>query len=363
MATTEESVKAAFTEKTMEEMAKEPLIPPRDDFPDRTPANPTLYSRNPSLTALATFTRIRTFKDGKTLPQAIAHRGYRARYPENTMLSMRKAVEAGTHALETDTHLTRDGVVVLSHDPTLKRCFGLPDKIIDCDWNYISTLRSIGENPQPMPRLLDLLEFLSGDGLEELWVLLDIKMDNDADTVMRLIGETIKKAPANAKSPWNKRVVLGIWATKYLPLCAKYLPDFPISYIGFSTLYARQFLSVPNVSFNMLYAVLMGPLGNNFLNAVRKHDRAVFAWTVNDRKQMRWCIRKGLDGVVTDDPKSFLEVCEEFEKEEVGLEKWGWKELYMVMNINVLVLVFFWVFMWRFRVTWGVDKQFKRKGM
>ncbi len=89
---------------------------------------------------------------------------------------MRKAAEAGTHALETDIHLSKDGVVVLTHDPTLKRCYGKPEKIIDCEWEYLSTLRTIGENPQPMPRLLDLLEYLANPGLEELWVLLDIKV-------------------------------------------------------------------------------------------------------------------------------------------------------------------------------------------
>lgn len=276
---------------------------------------------------------------------------------------MRKAVEAGTHALETDIHLSRDDVVVLSHDPTLKRCFGLPDKIIDCEWNYLSTLRTVGENPQPMLRLLDLLEFLSGNALEDSWVLLDIKLDNNADDVMRLIANTIASVPPSAKRPWNKRIVLGIWATKYLSLCAKYLPDFPISYIGFSTLYARQFLSVPNVSFNMLFAVLMGPLGSGFVKAARKHDRPVFAWTVNEKKKMRWCVRKGLDGVVTDDPKAFLEVCEEFEKGEVGPERWGWREYATVIRINLLVLVFACVFMWKFGVKWGVEKRFQRKGV
>ena len=49
------------------------------------------------------------------MPQAISHRGYKAKFPENTMASMKGAVEAGTHALETDIHLTKDKVVVLSH--------------------------------------------------------------------------------------------------------------------------------------------------------------------------------------------------------------------------------------------------------
>jgi len=49
------------------------------------------------------------------MPQAIAHRGYKAQYPENTMGAFRGAVDIGVHALETDVHLSKDGVVVLSH--------------------------------------------------------------------------------------------------------------------------------------------------------------------------------------------------------------------------------------------------------
>jgi hypothetical protein len=113
----------------------------------------------------------------------------------------------------------------------------------------------------------------------------------------------------------------------------------------------------------MLFAVLMGPLGSSFLKAARRHDRTVFAWTVNEKKKMRWCVRKGLDGVVTDDPKAFLEVCEEFEKGEVGPERWGWREYALVIRINLLVLVFAWMFMWKFGVKWGIEKRFQRKGI
>jgi phosphatidylglycerol phospholipase C len=48
-------------------------------------------------------------------PQAIAHRGYKAAHPENSMGAFVGAVEVGAHAIETDIHLSKDGVVVLSH--------------------------------------------------------------------------------------------------------------------------------------------------------------------------------------------------------------------------------------------------------
>lgn len=107
------------------------------------------------------------------------------------------AIEAGAHAIETDVHLTKDKVIVLAHvrhsllfidpmvvptangyvqDTTLKRCFGRPEKIKDCDWSYLRTLRTLREPSQPMPRLQDLLEYLALPGSENIWVLLDIKV-------------------------------------------------------------------------------------------------------------------------------------------------------------------------------------------
>lgn len=49
------------------------------------------------------------------MTQVVAHRGYKARFPENTMLAFKEAIRAGADAIETDVRLSHDGVVVLSH--------------------------------------------------------------------------------------------------------------------------------------------------------------------------------------------------------------------------------------------------------
>lgn len=49
------------------------------------------------------------------------HRGMLARYPENTMLSFRKAIEAGVDQLEIDINMTRDCELVIIHDCTVDR--------------------------------------------------------------------------------------------------------------------------------------------------------------------------------------------------------------------------------------------------
>jgi len=51
--------------------------------------------------------------------EIIAHRGYSARAPENTLAAIEAAVTAGADAVEFDLHVTADGTPVLFHDETL----------------------------------------------------------------------------------------------------------------------------------------------------------------------------------------------------------------------------------------------------
>ena len=58
---------------------------------------------------------------GKRAVEVIAHRGFSAQAPENTLTAFRAAVEAGADRVEFDVLLTRDGQPVVIHDATLDR--------------------------------------------------------------------------------------------------------------------------------------------------------------------------------------------------------------------------------------------------
>ena len=51
----------------------------------------------------------------------IAHRGYSARYPENTLLAFEKAAAAGADMIELDVHLSQDGRLMVIHDEKIDR--------------------------------------------------------------------------------------------------------------------------------------------------------------------------------------------------------------------------------------------------
>ncbi len=77
-------------------------------------------------------------------PAVVAHRGYAAHYPENTVLALAAAVAGGVRCLEFDVQLTRDSVPVMLHDPDLKRVAGLGDSVIDMSWEELRRVR-VGE--------------------------------------------------------------------------------------------------------------------------------------------------------------------------------------------------------------------------
>jgi glycerophosphoryl diester phosphodiesterase len=64
-------------------------------------------------------------------PLVYAHRGASFELPENTIESFALALSLGVDALETDAHMTRDGRIVLSHDPSGLRMAGIPRAIAD----------------------------------------------------------------------------------------------------------------------------------------------------------------------------------------------------------------------------------------
>ena len=49
------------------------------------------------------------------------HRGFSGKYPENTMLAFKKAVEAGADGIELDVHFSKDGELVIIHDEKIDR--------------------------------------------------------------------------------------------------------------------------------------------------------------------------------------------------------------------------------------------------
>lgn len=91
------------------------------------------------------------------------HRGAKGEAPENTLASFEQCLQHGVRRCELDLHLSRDGELMVIHDPTLKRTTGRRGKVAQHDAEelvkYDARQGGPGwKTPCPIPRLSELFE-------------------------------------------------------------------------------------------------------------------------------------------------------------------------------------------------------------
>jgi glycerophosphoryl diester phosphodiesterase len=106
------------------------------------------------------------------VPIAIAHRGDPIAARENTLPAFAAAVQQGADMVEIDLRRTRDGEIVVLHDPTLARLWGLEQKVTDLD---LPALADLGRGSERIPSYCEVLaqvevplmvDFTGGDVVE-----------------------------------------------------------------------------------------------------------------------------------------------------------------------------------------------------
>ncbi len=319
---------------------------------------------------IALFPRIDNFKgenpmmkDGD-LPILIAHGGGNKEFPDNTLEAFYNAYSVDTRVMmETDVSITKDGVVILSHDTTIDRKTNATGKIID--WNYtdlISQQIDFGyTNPTNGSDELDgeRVKFVGADGrektpldvtypegvsprhesvflattLEELIVSfpsnrINVEIKQDGETGIKCLNavlELLKKHNA------FDRVVLASFHTEIYDTFLKYrkegtVPDNFMFSPGTKgvTKYVILRLTGTDVFFRDKICVFQLPTeetaaGITFdlstkalVRNAHRHNIAVHYWTINDKDEMRELIQIGADGIMTDYPHRLQEVYNEY---------------------------------------------------
>lgn len=74
--------------------------------------------------------------------KVFAHRGFKGRYPENTLLAFEKAVEMGCDGIEFDVQMTKDGKLIILHDETVDRTTDGKGLVKDLTYQEISQLNA-----------------------------------------------------------------------------------------------------------------------------------------------------------------------------------------------------------------------------
>jgi len=96
---------------------------------------------------------------GKDNIYVAGHRGWRGKYPENTMKGFKAAFDIGIDQIETDVHITKDGELVLIHDKTVDRTTNGTGKV--CDMTLAELRQLDAGDGEQIPTFKELLELAS----------------------------------------------------------------------------------------------------------------------------------------------------------------------------------------------------------
>ena len=119
------------------------------------------------------------------LPLAFAHRGGAGDWPENTMPAFEGAVALGYRHLETDVHVTSDGVLLAFHDESLDRVTDRTGLIRELPWAEVREARVDGR--EPIPLFTDLLG---------AWPDMNLNIDPKHGSSVEPLADAIRRAGA-----------------------------------------------------------------------------------------------------------------------------------------------------------------------
>jgi len=294
-----------------------------------------------------------------------AHRGGRALRPENTLAAFAHAVDLGVDTLEMDLAVTRDRVVVVSHDyrlnPILTRGpdgeFLDEDKRIlirDLDFQQLQRY-TVGEIrpgsdtwyrfreqvPVPgekIPSLAQVFELVESMGVEDVRFNLEIKTyppfpeyTIDYRDFAELVLALIRQHELDA------RVTIQSFDWRTLKVVKELAPDIPVACLTVGS------FSIDGAWYNLqpgdegpspwlggldfddyssvaaLVHAFAAAILSPYYREVERRDveeahrlgLKIIPWTVDDRRIMKKLIDWGVDGIITDTPDLLIEVLEE----------------------------------------------------
>jgi glycerophosphoryl diester phosphodiesterase len=221
-----------------------------------------------------------------------AHRGASAELPENTMGAFRRAMELGVDALELDVHRTKDGVLVVSHDPDGQRMAGVARRIADCDVDEVRRWNMGGG--EIMPTFEEVLVEFAGVPLN-----VDLKHDIAAPTIalVRRLGAEERVLLAS----FEARTVRRVRALGYRGPTGMARAEVLLA-LALPALLSRGPLR-PRATRAQLPLSLARPW---IIARMKALGLAVDFWTVDDPDLARRLVALGADGIMTNDPRRIV---------------------------------------------------------
>ncbi len=234
-------------------------------------------------------------------PLIIAHRGYRAKYPENTLAAFQGAIDAGVDMIELDVLLTKDRKTVVIHDETLDRTTNGEGLVSDHTLLEIKALDAgswfdARFNGERLPTLQEVLDLVKG----RVFINIEIKRSayephHPPDAIEKQIVDLVKRKNAVESvliSSFEWRVLERLAAMKEAPAIA--------------LLSGNPDEGNPLEACRALGAFSWHPsavaLKEEHVRKMHEEGILVLPYHVDTLEDIKRMVEMGVDGLIVDDP-------------------------------------------------------------
>ncbi|MCA0452969.1 MAG: glycerophosphodiester phosphodiesterase [Chloroflexi bacterium] len=239
---------------------------------------------------------------GRTL--VWGHRGARAYAPMNTIPSFEMALAQGATGVELDTHLSKDGQLIVLHDFSVDATTdgkGLAKNMTLAQLKELDAGSSFSKEYAGV-RIPTLSEVFEAVG-QKCFINVEIKSDTqETDGVEQAVADCIRQHGLEAS------VIISSFNPLALKRFRAILPNVPIGY-----LYA------PDYDFSAAMDGLAHEarhpqdvmIDAAYMEWARQHNYRVNTWTVNDPQRAAELYKLGVDAIITDKPDVIIEAISE----------------------------------------------------
>ena len=223
--------------------------------------------------------------------EIISHRGIVDGEFENSLSAIRASLAADIDAVGMDVQLTKDEVIVLSHDRTLERTFGLPVAIYEHTYDELMAFEfeppwNFNPDDPILPTLDEVLALIKG----EMKIHIDVKTFGKSDVFAKKIVDLVNR------HEMHEYVFIQSFDYDFLKRVRALDPEIKTCQIMY---FALGNLGTLDVDY---FTVHSGMLSHDFVRKARKLDKGIWVWTVNTTEGYKEALRYDIDGIITDYP-------------------------------------------------------------
>jgi glycerophosphoryl diester phosphodiesterase len=245
-------------------------------------------------------------------PAIVAHRGASSTRPENTLASFEEAVRLGAHIVELDVRLSRDGVAVVMHDPTVDRTTDGSGAVHELTAAELGVLNAGSpEALERVPTLAEVLDLLSGSAAAAL----EIKnlpgepgFEADHESIVTATHAELER------SAFEGPVVVLSFNPSSVAASKTIAPDVPTGFLTTDLVSPHDALAhAVRAGHEMVLprVTSLVAAGDAFVAEVHTAGLRLATWTVDDAAEIRALLGRGVDAVASNDPATALAVLDE----------------------------------------------------